>query len=679
MQPYERVAPGLDPDTLLHELFGFERFRPGQRLAVQAALEGRDAMVVMPTGSGKSLCYQLPGLALDGLAIVVSPLIALMRDQHDALVARGRDDVFLLTSAQPAEARDDAIAAVADGRCGLVLVAPERFASARFREAVGGRDVALFAVDEAHCLSDWGHDFRPDYLRLADARDELGARCTMALTATATTRVAEDVARRLRLRDPVRVATGFDRPNLTFDVAPAPGDRAKWALLDRGLADPAARPAIVYAGTRARSEALAQRLAGAGLAAEAYHAGLPGGVRDDVQARFMAGLTEVVTATTAFGMGIDKADVRSVWHWSIPASLEAYYQEAGRAGRDGLPARCVLLWSTADRGLIGHFIADSSVRAADVNALLERLAATAGENGAFAVGLDDLGDRGRTMLAIAERVGALELWPGRGDSAAGRLRLRHIGGRRSAEVERASRAAQRLRWEALAAITAYASEHHCRRRAILQHFGDRSEPAPVVRCCDVHELPADLAAGRPPDRASLVASVVSLAARVAVGRRALDAILRGLPSARPRHGSLPEYGAASALGRAEVLAAIDDAVDTGALERRGGRAPILRPPGAPGTAAEERAPVEGPLAEALRTWRRERSAADGVSAFVVFPNSVLDALAEERPATSDELLRIRGLGPAKVQRYGDEVLAVIASSGEAGNIMAPPVSTPARG
>jgi superfamily II DNA helicase RecQ len=199
----------------------------------------------------------------------------------------------------------------------------------------------------------------------------------------------------------------------------------------------------------------------------------------------------------------------------------------------------------------------------------------------------------------------------------------------------------------------------------------------VVRCCDVHELPADLAAGRPPDRASLVATVVSAASRVAVGRRALDGILRGLPSARPRHGSLPEYGAAAALGKAEVLAAIDDAVDAGALERRGGRAPVLRPPGAPGVAAEQqRAAAEGPLAEALRSWRRERAAADGVSAFVVFPNSVLDSLVEERPAGREALLGIRGMGPTKVERYGDELLALIASSGDVRHIIDATVTSP---
>ena len=224
-------------ELLLHEFFGFPSFRPGQQIAVDAALAGRDALVVMPTGAGKSLCYAIPGLAGEDLTIVVSPLQALMRDQVEALRARGHRSAYRLDASLSQSEAMETLGAVADGSCRLLYVAPERFADARFRNAASGRPVDLFAVDEAHCLSDWGHDFRPDYLRLADARDEVAARCTMALTATATRRVAADISRAMRLRDPIEVATGFDRPNLTFDVIPARTEAAKWRILRAGLED----------------------------------------------------------------------------------------------------------------------------------------------------------------------------------------------------------------------------------------------------------------------------------------------------------------------------------------------------------------------------------------------------------------------------------------------------------
>ncbi len=444
----------MDAAAHLQRLFGHRSFRPGQEAAVEAAFAGRDALVVMPTGAGKSLCYQLPGLALDGLAIVVSPLVALMRDQGDALAAAGHGAARVLNASLPPGEAESVLAALADGTCGLVLVAPERFGDRRFRAAIADREIALFAVDEAHCLSEWGHDFRPDYLRLADARDAIGARCTMALTATATPRVAADIARALRLRDPVEVRTGVDRPNLTFDVAAVQGERARLALLAAGLADPSARPAIVYAGTRARCEEVAERLREAGLPADAYHAGLGASERDARQARFMASADGVIVATTAFGMGVDKADVRSVWHWSLPASLEGYYQESGRAGRDGGPARCVLLYSPSDRGLVAHFIRQSEVGRDDVNALLTLIAGRADSEGRFAVALDGLGERARALVAVAERIGAVVLEPGRVDEARGALLLRAVGHRRASEIEHASRHFARQRWDALAAISA---------------------------------------------------------------------------------------------------------------------------------------------------------------------------------------------------------------------------------
>src|SRR5919201_2217808 len=339
----------MDLSAALQDLFGFPDFRPGQREACEAAIAGRDVLVVMPTGSGKSLCYQLPALLRKDLTLVVSPLVALMQDQVEALVTRGHGQrVAVVNSQQDASANREALERAATGELRLLYVAPERFSAPGFVERVSGMRVGLFVVDEAHCLSQWGHDFRPDYFRLADAARAVRARALVASTATATPRVAQDVAQRLGMSEPLRVATGFDRPNISFAVA-RPAGHEKRALLAQLLQEPDALPAIVYAGTRAGAEEIALELEQAiGERALAYHAGLDRGHRAEVQRAFLAAEAPVIVATNAFGMGIDKPDVRSVIHASVPSSLEAYYQEAGRAGRDWLPARAVLLAENRD-------------------------------------------------------------------------------------------------------------------------------------------------------------------------------------------------------------------------------------------------------------------------------------------------------------------------------------------
>jgi RecQ family ATP-dependent DNA helicase len=350
------VMAGDRADELFREL-GFERWRPGQKEAVEAALEGRDSLIVMPTGGGKSLCYQLPGLATEDLTIVISPLIALMNDQWSRLNAAGHP-VAMITSAMADEEVRRALAQVSGGEARIVYCSPERFASGVFLEAIGQRRIDLLAVDEAHCVSEWGHDFRPDYLRLPAIAARLGRPTVMACTATATKAVAAEIAARFEMRDPLQVRSGFDRPNLSFDVVPLEGKGSKarrLALLEAGLADPANRPAIVYCGTRRDTDELAESLREASLSALAYHAGMEAGDRSEAQRRFMAGEVEAIVATNAFGMGVDKADVRSVWHMAIPTSLEAYYQEAGRAGRDGEPAKAVLLAMKADLGRLVRF------------------------------------------------------------------------------------------------------------------------------------------------------------------------------------------------------------------------------------------------------------------------------------------------------------------------------------
>ena len=346
---------GEKADQLLREL-GYADWRPGQREAVVAALEGRDSLIVMPTGGGKSLCYQLPGLASEDLTIVVSPLIALMRDQWGKLNAQGRS-VAMITSGMDDWEASEALAQVR-GEARIVYCAPERFASSAFLEALSHRTIDLIAVDEAHCVSEWGHDFRPDYLRLPQVVARLGRPTVMACTATATRPVAAEIASRFEMRDPLQVRSGFDRPNLSFDVVALEGKGSqarRQALLEAGLRNPANLPAIVYCGTRKQTEEVAEELREAEIPAAAYHAGLQPEHRTAIQERFMATDSGVICATNAFGMGVDKADVRSVWHVTIPTSVEAYYQEAGRAGRDGLPSRAVMLALKADLGRLVRF------------------------------------------------------------------------------------------------------------------------------------------------------------------------------------------------------------------------------------------------------------------------------------------------------------------------------------
>jgi ATP-dependent DNA helicase RecQ len=483
----EHPEAGASPEALLRS-FGLQEFRPGQREAVAAALAGRDSLVVMPTGGGKSLCYQLPALAGEGLVVVVSPLIALMSDQWRRLREAGVS-AAMLASGMAEGHNEQALEEIASGHTSLVLAAPERFASGAFRAALARREVALFVVDEAHCVAEWGHDFRPDYLRLHDAIGSLrgpggGRPAVMAATATATPRVAEEIAARLQLREPVSIRSGFDRPNVTFDVVSVEGKGAvarKWAALLHVLGDEQARPAIVYCGTRKDTDAVAERLAGEGIATVAYHAGLDPERRRASQEAFMEGRADVVVATNAFGMGVDKADVRTVAHWALPTSLEAYYQEAGRGGRDGRPARALLLGARMDLGRLIRFIKERETSVEDVKAYVARLRRSA-DGEVATVGHGELGERDRILLSIAERAGAVELQPAGQDGLL--VRLTGHGSPRKAFA--AIKASRDRGWDAYRSIERYmTSGETCRRRQILDHFGDDEPTAATGRCCDV--------------------------------------------------------------------------------------------------------------------------------------------------------------------------------------------------
>jgi ATP-dependent DNA helicase RecQ len=612
----EEVPP--PPEELLRR-FGLSEFRAGQREAVAAALEGRDTLVVMPTGAGKSLCYQLPALAGRGLVVVVRPLIALMNDQWKRLAETGVNAVMLASGMEDGH-NGRALLDIESGWAQLVLAAPERFGSRAFKEAVGTRKVGLFVVDEAHCVAEWGHDFRPDYLRLHGAIAALGRPPVMAATATATPRVAKEIAAKLGLREWVSVSSGFDRPNIAFDVVSVEGKGAvarKRAALMHVIENPEARPAIVYCGTRKDTEEVAETIAARGIRTVAYHAGMRPEERRKSQEEFMGGTAEVVVATNAFGMGVDKADVRTVAHWALPTSLEAYYQEAGRGGRDGKPARALLLASRMDLGRLIRFNTERQTSVEEVRAYTNRLNRQA-QKGVVEIAPRELDDTERVLMSIAERAGAAELQPG----ARGVLRVRITGEIDGRAAYQAIKAAKDRGWESYRAIERFiANGNECRRRQILEHFGDKKEGEREGRCCSVCD----------PDRELERAVATSKSTKAPRSGRGARAGANGATS----------NGSASGLTSSGSFASAHN-----------GSAGL-----APNGAADPPGPLDEAQYEKLREWRLGQ--AEGKPAFTVAANTVLEEILRRRPKSNEELIEIRGIGPAFCEKHGESLLEAL--------------------
>jgi ATP-dependent DNA helicase RecQ len=469
-------------ERVANEVFGFEALRPGQREAIEAVLAGRDTLAVMSTGSGKSAIYQIAGLLTPGATVVVSPLIALQRDQVEDLAERAAGGAAQLNSHVPASERERALAELAEEALEFLFLAPEQLANEDVLAELAVAHPSLLVVDEAHCISEWGHDFRHDYLQLGAAAEALGRPTIVALTATAAPPVREEIVARLGLRDPELIIRGFDRPNIRLSVERFHGDGGGERKL-RALTEWIARaqpPGIVYVATRKHAESLAESLCSGDLRAAAYHAGMKGSERDAVQERFMDGDVDVVCATTAFGMGIDKADVRWVVHSEVSESVDSYYQEIGRAGRDGQPAEAVLFFRSEDLGLRRFFSGTGHV---EVDEIGQVLAAVREHERPVEPGeLQGETDLSQTKLTTAvsrlEEAGAVEVLPTGEVAPAEDSPAPAEAIRAAATAEEKRRSFDRSRVDMM---RAYAETDGCRRTFVLSYFGEPFEP-PCGNC-----------------------------------------------------------------------------------------------------------------------------------------------------------------------------------------------------
>ncbi len=690
------------PEVLaaLGEVFGHADYRHGQADIIDSVLAGRPTLAILPTGGGKSLCYQLPAVVLDGLTLVVSPLIALIRDQVQALTARGVAAASL-TSADDDQSRREALAALREGRLDLLYVAPERLRSPSFLDLLVRAGVSTVAIDEAHCISSWGHDFRPDYARLGELLRALAPRRVLALTATATPEVRRDIVDSLGLEGARSIVTGFDRPNLALSVEAAGrlGDKldatdaamARWLGRAAGSRGPGC--AIVYTATRRRSEEVAAALEQRGWRAAAYHAGLDGEVRARAHDRFADGDVDAVVATTAFGMGVDKPDVRVVVHFEIPSSVEGYYQEVGRGGRDGAPAGGVLLFDTGDLRF-AYLRIESSCPTADAVERAHRcLGAWSDPDGRVYGGFDELVDRlepevgpaARAALIVLERAGAVAIEPGavavRGDRP-------QIDGQ---ALDRR----QRFERGKLDAMVGYVQRADCRRRYLVDYFGDPDRPEACGNCDRCTAPPVRRLAGEPAvDALKALSCVARMRGRWGKAR-VVDVLLGSSQKAVLDAGldQLSTHGLLKDWRRDELLLLLDALARAGLVVQTFGEYPKLQltPEGAevlkargpleldlrlvrwgdedgegrPGRSGRrrERRPSEdaerGPLFDALRDWRRQVASELAKPPYVIAHDATLDAVCALAPTSLEALGEVPGIGPAKLARYGDAIVAIV--------------------
>ncbi|HST89988.1 MAG TPA: ATP-dependent DNA helicase RecQ [Ktedonobacterales bacterium] len=453
-----------------HDVFDYDRLRPGQEAAIQSIVEGRDTLAVMPTGSGKSAIYQIAGTLLPGPTVIISPLIALQRDQVEAIEAQDAGRVALMNSTLSADERRETFAALHGRKLDFILLAPEQFAADDTLERVRAARPALFVVDEAHCISEWGHDFRPEYLRLGAVIATLGHPAVLALTATASPPVRAEILERLGMRDARVIVRGFDRPNIWLGVERYEDEPAKLRALIERVGE-AERPGIVYAATRRHAEEVAAALRERGVVAAHYHAGLKADERERIQDDFMEDRVEVIVATTAFGMGVDKANVRFVYHYDISDSVDSYYQEIGRAGRDGEPAEAILFYRPADLGLRRFFAGGGQVSADEVTRVAECVREHPGPMDPKEIQEETGLSQTKLMTAInrLEEIGVVAVLP------TGEVEMAEQPPDLGEAAEEATAAAARYKQfsrSRIAMMQGYAEVHDCRREYLLNYFGE---------------------------------------------------------------------------------------------------------------------------------------------------------------------------------------------------------------